>query len=242
MPVPKKPSATPRLLLRDQVYDRILTAIVSGEFEPGRTLSDKELETWLGASRTPIREALGRLANTGLVEVLPQKATRVAAIDPIEFGEMMEVLGALYAAAIREVVPLLTDADRKTLTALLKKLVGPAGRKAAQAPEILTAIFEVYITRYDNRVLLRMPARFDPHVQRILRAHSDQISRTSTYDAIREMIDATLAGNALEASRACTRYFESEVSDFHAQILAASPEAALASPSASTSAPTEKAS
>ncbi|RLP80655.1 GntR family transcriptional regulator [Mycetocola lacteus] len=237
MPVPKKPSVTPRLLLRDQVYDRILNAIVSGEFEPGRTLSDKELEVWLGASRTPIREALGRLANTGLVEVQPQKATRVAEIDPVQFGEMMEVLGALYAAAIREVVPLLTDADRKKLTTLLKKLVGPAGRKAEQAPVILTEIFEVYITRYDNRVLLRQPARFDPHVQRILRTHSDRISRTSTYDAIREMVEATLAGDALEASRAASRYFASEVSDFHDQILAAN-----AAAPALTSAPTEKAS
>lgn len=237
MPVPKKPSVTPRLLLRDQVYDRILNAIVSGEFEPGRTLSDKELEVWLGASRTPIREALGRLANTGLVEVQPQKATRVAEIDPVQFGEMMEVLGALYAAAIREVVPLLTDADRKRLTTLLKKLVGPAGRKAEQAPIILTEIFEVYITCYDNRVLLRLPARFDPHVQRILRTHSDRISRTSTYDAIREMVEATLAGDALEASRAASRYFASEVSDFHDQILAAN-----AAAPALTSAPTEKAS
>jgi DNA-binding GntR family transcriptional regulator len=79
--MPTTDAPQPRRLLRDEVYDTILGAILDGTLEPGEVLHDEELMTWLGSSRTPIREALNRLAEEDVVELVPHRHTRVAPID-----------------------------------------------------------------------------------------------------------------------------------------------------------------
>ena len=68
MPVPDKRAAIERRLLRDTAYVALCDAIVDGTLAPGETLHDDELCAWLGLSRTPIRGALVRLEDEGLVE------------------------------------------------------------------------------------------------------------------------------------------------------------------------------
>src|SRR4051812_28202016 len=66
---------------RDQVYDLLRESIVTAELEPGRQLSENELAGRLGVSRTPVREALVRLRDDRLVEIVPQLGTFVAPIS-----------------------------------------------------------------------------------------------------------------------------------------------------------------
>ena len=59
MPVPKSTvESSPRKLLRDVVYDKMLAALRDGTLQHGERLNDDELVQWLGVSRTPIREAI----------------------------------------------------------------------------------------------------------------------------------------------------------------------------------------
>lgn len=64
-----------------QVFERLREAILSLELTPGTTLSRTTLATQFGVSSTPIRDALMRLEEEGLVEVFPQHATVVSPID-----------------------------------------------------------------------------------------------------------------------------------------------------------------
>ena len=64
-----------------QVFEALREAIVSLELTPGTTLSRIELATKFGLSQTPVRDALMRLDEEGLVEVFPQHATVVSPID-----------------------------------------------------------------------------------------------------------------------------------------------------------------
>jgi len=48
-------------------YERIKQSIIDGIFEPGQALTEAALSEWCGVSRTPVREALGRLEQDGLV-------------------------------------------------------------------------------------------------------------------------------------------------------------------------------
>ena len=57
---------------------KLREAIVDGTLAPGEQLHDEELCGWLGLSRTPVRDALRRLRDEGLVEMAPQRFTRVA--------------------------------------------------------------------------------------------------------------------------------------------------------------------
>ena len=66
-----------RVLLRDQATERIRDAIVAGELSPGAVVKDVELADRLGLSVAPVRVALARLADEGLVEAKPQSHTRV---------------------------------------------------------------------------------------------------------------------------------------------------------------------
>ena len=72
MPIPAGETPVYRALLRDEVFARLRDAIVDGTFRPGEQLRDLELADWLGVSRTPVREALLRLADAGLVTATPR--------------------------------------------------------------------------------------------------------------------------------------------------------------------------
>ena len=67
------------------LYERLRRAILSLSVPPGENLEEKELVLRFGISRTPVREALIRLAADGLVVLLPNRGARVAAIDLGDF-------------------------------------------------------------------------------------------------------------------------------------------------------------
>ncbi|WP_436889892.1 GntR family transcriptional regulator [Nocardiopsis dassonvillei] len=90
--------------LSAQVYDWLYEAIVSVRLEPARRLSENELAAELGVSRTPVRDALYRLAEEGLVDVFPQRGTFVARIDRQGVADAQFVREALERAAFREAV------------------------------------------------------------------------------------------------------------------------------------------
>jgi GntR family transcriptional regulator, rspAB operon transcriptional repressor len=86
---------------RDQVYTALREAIVSAELEPGRRLSENELADLLGVSRTPVREALARLRDDGLVAIVPQLGTFVTLISSAAVADAAFVREALECGAIR---------------------------------------------------------------------------------------------------------------------------------------------
>ena len=111
MPIPPTSPGVDRGLLRDDVYRRLRDAIVDGTFTPGEQLRDLELAAWLGVSRTPVREALLRLAQNGLVLAHPGRSTIVSPLDVREVRDARDVVAAMHEVAVREAVPVLTEED-----------------------------------------------------------------------------------------------------------------------------------
>lgn len=120
-----KPStkARPRTLIRDQVYARLAQEIVTGRLAPLEEIRDQDLQAEYGVSRTPIREALIRLADVGLVEMSSNRFTRVAPIDLRAQADRAEAAGALIAYAAAKVVPTLTDAQLDSLDARVQAIL-----------------------------------------------------------------------------------------------------------------------
>jgi DNA-binding GntR family transcriptional regulator len=88
--------------LRDQVYDRIRAAILSGEMAPGSPVIEADLATRLGASRTPVREALRRLETEGMLEPRGARGTVVRELQRDEVACIFEIREALESlAAVR---------------------------------------------------------------------------------------------------------------------------------------------
>ena len=109
-PAPSAPSLTgslamepvnPRLPIAPQIYERLRRAITSLALLPSEALSEKELSLQLGASRTPVREALIRLADEGLVDILPQRGSFVAPIRLSDVEEAQFIRESLEVAVVR---------------------------------------------------------------------------------------------------------------------------------------------
>jgi DNA-binding GntR family transcriptional regulator len=96
-------------LLRDAARDAIRDRIQDGTFRPGERLDDRELQAWLGISRTPIREALSALAREGFVEIGGHSSTRVVNPDVNEVTDRMRALGLLLAGSVRLAMSTWTD-------------------------------------------------------------------------------------------------------------------------------------
>lgn len=80
-------------------YDLIKERILNNEYEPGFQALEPEIAEELGMSRTPVREALIRLSNEGLVEVIPRRGFRVVPLSPADMKEIYQVLTALESMA-----------------------------------------------------------------------------------------------------------------------------------------------
>jgi DNA-binding GntR family transcriptional regulator len=115
MPVPERREAIERHLMRDTAYQALCDAIVCGTLAPGETLHDAELCGWLGLSRTPVRGALARLEDVGLVETAPQRFTRVTPLERDDAHQLFPVLASLHALATELAVPRLNRADLERL-------------------------------------------------------------------------------------------------------------------------------
>lgn len=73
--------AKPRVTLGELAYDQLREAILTTRLRPGTPISENELSAAIGVSRTPIREAIRRLAEERLVELTSQHGTTVSRID-----------------------------------------------------------------------------------------------------------------------------------------------------------------
>jgi len=103
------------------VYTALRDAIVAGQLEPGRQISENELAARLGVSRTPIREALQRLREERLVAVVPQYGTFVTHISESAVSDAQFVREALECAAIRGTALRARDQDLGALEAIIRR-------------------------------------------------------------------------------------------------------------------------
>lgn len=87
--------------IQGRVIEAMRERIISGELEPGTSLSEIALAEAFGVSRTPVREALKQLQTEGLVEIRPRVGTFVTAPSRREISELFEMKALLEGAAAR---------------------------------------------------------------------------------------------------------------------------------------------
>src|SRR5690348_1112122 len=94
-------SSPARKTLGKVAYSKIREEIITLNFKPGQMLSESEIGSVLGVSRTPIREAFLMLVQEGLLEILPQRGARVALISEKRYAENMFVRESLEISALK---------------------------------------------------------------------------------------------------------------------------------------------
>jgi DNA-binding GntR family transcriptional regulator len=104
------------------VYDRLRTAILHSELEPGSSVSQAQLARAYGTGRTALREALRMLQREGLVIAAPNLRVRIAPLTAEDFEQISIARLALEAVAIRITVPTLTSADVAALEGYMAQM------------------------------------------------------------------------------------------------------------------------
>jgi DNA-binding GntR family transcriptional regulator len=170
MPVPAQRVPASRRLLRDHAYAQLRGAILAGTLRPGERLRDAELCEWLDLSRTPVREALARLEEDGLVETSPQRYTRVAPLDRRDAADAFQVVAAVHALAAELAVPRLAAAHLEALredNARFAAALDAADVDAALAAD--DAFHDVFVQASGNEEIARTLERLMPRLRRLER-------------------------------------------------------------------------
>jgi len=98
---PPLPPINDRAPISPQIYERLRQAVTTLAMLPSESLSEQDLAKKLGVSRTPVREALIRLADEGLIDVLPQRGSFVAPIRIADVEEAQFIRETLEVAVAR---------------------------------------------------------------------------------------------------------------------------------------------
>ncbi|MFJ6674157.1 GntR family transcriptional regulator [Actinosynnema sp. NPDC091369] len=159
-----------RALFRDQALHAIREAIMGGDLAPGAPIKDVELAERLGLSRTPVREALARLTDEGLVESKPHSYTRVTPLDTAAVRDAHVVVQSMHALAARLAVPRVVEADLDAMRAANTTFARALA--AGDVPAALAADDEfhaVAVRRADNFAVAATIERYTPLVRRLER-------------------------------------------------------------------------
>jgi DNA-binding GntR family transcriptional regulator len=170
MPIPVTTPPVSRVLLRDDVYLRLRAAIVDGTLAPGEQLRDGDLARRLGVSRTPVREALLRLHEAGLVSATPGRSTQVASLDTRATRNAQAVVSAMHELAVRAAVAQLSARDldgmRAANRAFARALKAGDAEAALAADDVLHGI---PVQAAGNEAVRAVLEQFTPVLRRVER-------------------------------------------------------------------------
>ncbi|OEI68863.1 hypothetical protein Cus16_1352 [Curtobacterium sp. ER1/6] len=174
------------------MQDKIRAAIMDGTLEPGERLNDDDLIAWLGVSRTPIREALAELARAGLIEMAPNRYTRVAAPTKDELLDAYRTLGVIYGGVVRLAVPRFTAAQRKRIVAMLDDVAARVdGEHMDDVAREGSDIYAMWVEACGNASLAQL-----------CRATTDGLAFKLRVPELTEMVPADVVRPAIDELRA----------------------------------------
>jgi DNA-binding GntR family transcriptional regulator len=200
MPVPQGAKIINRSTLSEEVHDTLLGWILDGELRPGEKILDSELAERLGVSRTPVREALRRLEDKGLIETAANRWTRVSPVSIGEVERTYPIIWTLEALATELAFPrlgrseqfLMVEANRELETALAAKEPVRASRADARFHQII-------IDTSDNPELIGILAHLKIKLRRLEVLHFEvSLVASESVHEHAELLAALGGGRGLE--------------------------------------------
>ena len=154
--------------LVERIYDHLGSMIADGELRPGSRLDERILAERMSVSRTPLREAIGKLTKEGLVEHRPYKGNFVRILTAMQVSDIYEVRRVLEGLAVRLAVPKFTaalvDEVHEALEATEHALAVGDLVRYADADQ---RFHDIFVRVADNGTLLETLARLRSQIQTI---------------------------------------------------------------------------
>ena len=130
-----------RSVLSDQVKDRLLKAILDGQYQPGARIVETRVARELGTSQAPVREALRDLEALGVVETTAFRGARVRRPSAAELLEGFVIRAELESLGARLAIPRLTDENVEEMAAFVREMQRAAEVDDASAEASADASF-----------------------------------------------------------------------------------------------------
>lgn len=137
-------------------------AMLDGTLELGERLNDDELVRWLGVSRTPVREAIAKLGEQGLVDIEANRYTRIVKPSFDDFIDTVTTGYEIWALCMKRGVPKLSDADLEVVVAGLDKRADDFAAERLEDMATLVSINERVLDAAASPVLSRLWATTGP--------------------------------------------------------------------------------
>jgi DNA-binding GntR family transcriptional regulator len=145
-----------RKSVTDLIVENLREAILDQTLQGGTPLIEKQLAEEFCVSKTPVREALLRLAQTGLVDFIHAKGATVHQLSFAEMQEVLEMRQVLEPLALKQSVPNLTSDDIKILEQLLATAVKPQiQQNFSKLSEVNNRFHNILYSRAENLLLLK---------------------------------------------------------------------------------------
>lgn len=164
------PHLSPPASAAERAYALLRERIISGDVPGGTLLSEGEVSTELGMSRTPVREAFLRLQAEGWMQLFPKRGALVRPVQPGEISEVIEARHVIEAAAVRKATT--TPDGAATLAATLHGLITQQ-RAAADAGDLMAftdadvAFHQAVVESGHNSILTGLYATLRDRQQRM---------------------------------------------------------------------------
>jgi DNA-binding GntR family transcriptional regulator len=188
--------------LADQAYVAIRHLIVTLALPPGSPIKEPELTAQLGIGRTPVREALRRLALERLVAVFPRRGMEVTTVDIRDLARLCEVRAVLEPEAARLAADRATRADLVEINALRDELAERRKRDDRVLIDLDERIHRAIYRASHNQLLEETLDWYYTHALRIWMLALDRT--TDLRDAVqehRDLLDAVARGNGERAAK-----------------------------------------
>lgn len=193
----------------DRAYYAIRELIVTLELPPGAVVREPELTEQLGIGRTPVREALRRLAQERLVEVFPRRGMFVTKVDVRDLARLCEVRLALEPEAARLAAERATQADLAELREVLAELDGGRKRDPRALIDLDERIHRAIYHASHNPYLAETLEQYYAHALRIWMV---ALARTDIGAAVgghHAVLEAVVRGDGARAERLMREHVES---------------------------------
>lgn len=196
--------------LNERIYRRLRELVLSGDAPAGVRLDENSLAERLGVSRTPLREAIGKLVKDGLVEYRPYQGNFVKKFTIEQVRELFEVREALEGLAARLAVHRLSDARLATLTAILDEVDAALRDDDMEAYALTDRRFHQAIAEYSgNHMLIEFLERLGDQIQVArLKANRDPDVVKRTAHERPQILAALRARDGEQAARLMEQHIE----------------------------------
>jgi len=207
------PPGTAHVSRADEVYEQVKRDIADFRLVPGDRFTELELCTRLGVSRTPVRQALYRLQQDGLVEVLFRSGWRVLPFDFDRFDQLYDLRMVLETTAVQRLCQQDVARTSPLLEALKDRWLVPATERSSDTATVAAwdeAFHETLVRACGNAEMARVHHEVTERIRIIRRLDFLQQARIdATYDEHAKILRAVMARQADRASLLLRSHIES---------------------------------